>query len=175
MAKLQFEKGFTLIELLVVIAIIAVLAAVVLVLVNPLELMRRGRDATRLQDLDNISKAISVGLQDNVTSISTFLCTSPATAPCTATSNTGTSTDARKNDGTGWVKVNFAGLVTVTVATLPLDPTNDSTYHYTYYSDGSSYELDAVLESSQYNNKMQGDGGDNNNVYETGTALTLLN
>ena len=50
----RLSQGFTLIELLVVIAIIAVLAAVVVIVLNPLELMRRSRDSTRLADLEGI-------------------------------------------------------------------------------------------------------------------------
>ena len=49
----QKNKGFTLVELLVVIAIVAILAAVVVLIINPLELTRRGRDAARLTDLSN--------------------------------------------------------------------------------------------------------------------------
>lgn len=45
--KNKSAKGFTLIELLVVIAILGILAAVVLVGVNPLEQLKRGRDSSR--------------------------------------------------------------------------------------------------------------------------------
>ncbi len=166
------EHGFTLIELLVVIAIIAVIAAIVVVLVNPVEIMRRSRDATRLADLEGVSKAIQVGMQDNAGSSATFLCKSPATAPCSGTSNA--AGNMRLSNGTGWVKINFGAMTTVTVTTLPVDPTNDATYRYTYASDGTSYELDAVLESTQYAGKMLNDGGNSNTAYETGSLLTVI-
>src|SRR3990167_4707061 len=89
------DQGFTLVELLVVIAIIAVLAGVVLVAINPTALLAKGRDAARLQDLENVHKAISLALADNeVTLTSTSGCTT-----CTSLSGT------QAVDGVnGWVK-----------------------------------------------------------------------
>lgn len=163
------STGFTLVELLVVIAIVAILAAVVVLAINPLELTRRARDTTRLADLENLQKAINLGLTDASGASAAFLCFGIST-PCTGLSSTGT----RSNNGSGWVKVNFTTLVAASLATLPADPTNNSTYHYTYYSDGTNYELNAVLESTQYVARMTTDGGNNNAAYETGTILTLL-
>lgn len=167
------SRGFTLIELLVVIAIVAVIAAIVVVLVNPLEIMRKSRDATRLADLKAIMKSVEVGVQDAGGPATSFFCHSPSTVPCTGTSNA--IGNMRINDGTGWVKINFAAMPTVTVTTLPMDPVNDSNYFYTYSSDGSQYEFNAVLESSQYQSQMQNDGGNNSDVYEIGSSLTLIN
>src|SRR3990167_3879845 len=89
------DQGFTLVELLVVIAIIAVLAGVVLVAINPTALLAKSRDAARLQDVDNLHKALSLALADNeVTLSSTSGCT-------TCTSSTGTQA---VNGSAGWVK-----------------------------------------------------------------------
>ncbi len=54
----KIQKGFTLIELLVVIAIIGILAAVVLVAVNPTEQLARGRDASKLSTVSGLGKAV---------------------------------------------------------------------------------------------------------------------
>lgn len=167
------SRGFTLIELLVVIAIVAVIAAIVVVLVNPLEIMRKSRDATRLADLKAIMKSIEVGVQDAGGPAAGFYCYTPSTPPCTGNSND--PGNMRINDGTGWIKVNFAGMPTVTVTTLPMDPLNDVNYFYTYRSDGNAYELNAVLESDQNQPQMENDGGDNSNAYEIGSSLTLIN
>jgi prepilin-type N-terminal cleavage/methylation domain-containing protein len=103
-ARLQKNEGFTLVELLVVIAIVAILAAVVVLIVNPLELTRRGRDATRISDLANLQTAINVAVQEATTSGAAILCTPPASAPCAGDSLAGT----RASNGTGWVKVNLS-------------------------------------------------------------------
>ena len=54
----SYQKGFTLIELLVVIAILGVLAASVLVAINPLEQLARGRDAGRKSTINQIGHGI---------------------------------------------------------------------------------------------------------------------
>lgn len=167
----KFTSGFTLVELLVVIAIIAILAAVVVLIINPLELTRRGRDAARLTDLANLQQAINVAVQESASSSANILCAN-GTTPCDGKSSD-SSTNVRKSDGTGWVKVNLSAQKSVSVPTLPADPVNDATYHYAYYSDGSGWEIDAKLESDQQKGKMTTDGGDDTALYEVGSNLTL--
>lgn len=165
--------GFTLIELLVVIAILAILAIVTGLVLNPLELTKRARDATRLSDMATLQQGINIALQDATNSGTAAILCSGTSAPCSGDSNTG----SRKNDGTGWVKVNLTTVKSVSVPTLQVDPINDNTNKYTYFSDGTNFELNAVLESQQYQPKMltAGDGGDNDARYEVGTDLKLMN
>lgn len=178
-SRLNRGLGFTLVELLVVIAIIAVLAAVVVLIINPLELTRRSRDAARLTDLANLQQAINVAAQEATTSGTAILCAGgsyDATAKkCAGSSNSGDAS-VRKPDGSGWVKVDLGNQKSVSVPTLPIDPgANDVTYHYTYCSDGSAWEIDAKLESDQQSPKMKNtaDGGDDDALYEVGSNLTL--
>jgi len=55
---MKSQKGFTLIELLVVIGVIAILAAIVLVAVNPGRQFAQARDTQRRSDLYSITNAI---------------------------------------------------------------------------------------------------------------------
>src|SRR5271156_6624921 len=56
------KKGFTLIELLVVIAIIAILSVVVILTLNPAELLRQSRDSDRISDLCTLRTALALYL-----------------------------------------------------------------------------------------------------------------
>jgi len=52
------RKGFTLIELLIVIAILGVLAAVVLIVINPVQQMARARDGGRINTVAQLGRAV---------------------------------------------------------------------------------------------------------------------
>src|SRR5882762_9679809 len=52
------SRGFTLVELLIVMAVIGVLAAIVLVAINPIEQLARGRDASRISGTGQLGRAM---------------------------------------------------------------------------------------------------------------------
>ena len=179
--KRRTARGFTLVELLVVIAIIAILAVIVAVVINPIELRKRSNDAARLSDLANLQQSINIAAQEATNSGSEILCVGGMTgtpAHCSGDSRTGT----RASDGTGWVKVNLGTQKAVSMPTLPVDPINDTTYLYRYYSDGNGWEINAKLESDQQKAKMESDGGNSNDIsgttpvgwYEVGSNLQLM-
>ncbi len=64
MKKLIAPKGFTLIEILVVIGIIAILAAVVIIAINPARQFAQARDSQRQSNVDSILNAIGQRIAD---------------------------------------------------------------------------------------------------------------
>ena len=177
----NLKKGFTLVELLIVIAILAILAVAVVLVLNPAQLLKQGRDATRVSDMAAINNAIALYLTD-VASPSlgaagcyqTFL-TATTTAPFTTpTCSYVASTDVA---GTGWVKVNFGSVSAGSpISKLPVDPANTTSYMYVYGTDGNlNYKLATVLESTKYAPQMLTDGGGNTSSagwYEVGNKMT---
>ena len=189
------KKGFTLVELLIVIAILAVLAAAVVIVLNPGELLAQARDSQRLSDMDTLKNALAVYVAQ-VSPIELGAC--PGGGRCTADptathgpfATTTCTFNAPTNNvtGTGWVDVDFSDVPGGSpIPFLPVDPTNSATYFYAYACDdaaGSNYtfELDARLESQKHRVKMRTDGGSDNTCssytedtcfYEVGTAPGL--
>ena len=175
-------RGFTLIELLVVIAILAVLATASALILNPAELIRQGRDSTRISDLSIINSALSLYLAD-VANSSLGTCTNDrltaaGTSPLQGTSEVNASTTI---NGTGWVSVNLNAVTGGSpLSRFPIDPLNNTTNFYAYGCDSTAlrYEINANMESGKYaggatpgTNDVESnskDGGDNNNWYEVG-------
>ncbi len=166
------HQAFTLIELLVVIAVIAILSVVVVLSLNPAELLRRSRDSNRVSDLDTLTHAISLYQTDQGTSgTSGFMGTSSiiyvslpdASSTCGSwnlpTSPTGYTYQCsspptyRSITGTGWLPLNFQTITTGNpLGQLPIDPTNASStgLYYTYTTNGSQFEITSLFESNQY-------------------------
>lgn len=116
------QRGFTLIELLVVIGVISILAAVVLVAVNPARQFNSARDTQRRADLYSLTNAIYQYAAENNGKLPTDITTTPTEI------------------GTG------AGLIDLTqelvptyVASMPKDPTTgtDANTHYTISIDAN--------------------------------------
>jgi prepilin-type N-terminal cleavage/methylation domain-containing protein len=188
------QKGFTLIELLVVIAIVAVLSVVVILTLNPAELLKQARDSNRISDLNTIKSAISLYLADGQTTISPsyttcYMTVAPSTTQCTiggaisfgaayVTATPGSSTAVT---GSGWVPINFDLITTRSpLSKLPLDPINNATYAYAYAATttNTAFKLVSNMESTKYaqgggSDVESTDGGNVSSTYEVGTNLAL--
>ena len=158
----QNKRGFTLIELLIVIGILGILAAAVVIVLNPGELLAQARDSQRISDMDSARSAVSLYLSD-VTSPSL---TAGPFSTASSTCGFGTCTVPASPyviDGTGWVGVNLSQISGGSpLPSLPRDPTNNSNYQYAYKGDNTNktFELNARLESQKHRAKMTTDGGD---------------
>ena len=185
------EKGFTLIELLVVLALVAILSVVVILTLNPAELLKQARDSNRTSDLSTLKSAISLYMADvnNPTIGTSGQCitsasAASATANCGAfasSSLTASSTQAgvRNINGTGWIPVNFSAISSgAPIGQLPVDPVNSATYYYAYGVTGTNqlFEIASKMESTKYNlgggsDVTNTDGGNQPSWYEAGTTL----
>ncbi len=92
--------------------------------------------------------------------------------------------------GSGWIPVNFDSLTGGSpISNVPVDPVNtiaavdgvastDLVYRYACLASPLAFEIDAQLESAAYttspNDMRANDGGNNANLYETGTNLLIL-
>src|SRR5258708_5075085 len=164
-----FPRGFTLVELLVVIVIIVILTSIGLVIFR--DVSARARDGSRIADLDSLKSAIQIATHDEP-DMAQALCFGIA-PPCTESSYP-QDTNTKKTDGTGWIKINFDVRNVVNFSVLPVDPLNNAQYYFTYKSDGSTWKLEAILESNDYKKLMLEDGGNKDDRFEIGTNIKTL-
>ncbi len=124
------EQGFTVIELIVVMGLIAILAAVVLVALNPARHFAQARNTQRTSNVAAILDAISQNMADNK---GVFTC---------ATSLPASATDIKNSGG-----VNLAAcLVPNYISALPVDPSASGAHFAsaTDYDTGYSVMQDAT-------------------------------
>ncbi len=113
--KREGQKGFTLIEILVVIGLIAILAAIVLIAINPGRQFAQARNSQRESNVSTILNAIGQNLADNK---GTFYCPSIGTVIGSPSASTTIGTDTGKS--------NLAScLVPTYIASgIPMDPSS---------------------------------------------------
>ncbi|MDD4931630.1 MAG: LamG domain-containing protein [Candidatus Colwellbacteria bacterium] len=183
-------KSFTLVELLIVIAILAVLAAAVVIVLNPAELLAQARDSQRVTDLRSLSDSINIWVTDNPSSpmgsSQTVYISIPDTSSTCAnisglpslpvgwTYHCSLTADLKKIDGSGWMPLNFNSIFGGSpISFLPIDPTNDTSSGRFYtYTSGGSYELTALMEAEKHDASIS-DGGIFPSLYQVGNHIDL--
>jgi prepilin-type N-terminal cleavage/methylation domain-containing protein len=115
----RIERGFTLIEILVVIGIIAVLAAVVLVAINPSRQFKLARDSQRVSNVNALLNSISQNIAEHR---GVFVCgTSPLALPIIPTI-------VRSATSTGGIDL-ASCVVPTYLSVLPYDPNAIGAYY----------------------------------------------
>lgn len=120
--KVKSQRGFTLIELLVVIGIIGILAAVVLVAVNPGRQFASARDTQRRADLYGITNAVYQYATENNGNIPTAI----------------TSSATNVGEAAGLINLSTV-LVPTYIAAMPKDPSTgtDADTQYVIFRNSS--------------------------------------
>ncbi len=189
------SSSFTLIELLIVIAILAILMSVVVIAINPAEIMKRARDSQRISDLANLGKVLSMALSEGL--LTSSICDGtkiyaslPDSIPLSNNLPSGfhwqqvSEDNLRKSDGTGWIPINLSGSYTsgFSLASLPVDPSNtlnDGLYYTFYCNPQQQYILTSYMESKTFGpkgnetSKTNKDGGPDPYLYEVGSNLFI--
>jgi len=158
-------KSFTLVELLIVIAILAVLAAAVVIVLNPAELLAQARDGQRSSDMKTVSDALSLFVIDNPSASlgatqkvyisipdTSATCTNIAGLPALPagwTYNCVTSASLKNIDSTGWIPLNLSSINGGSpIPHLPTDPQNTIRSFYSYVAGANAnYAVSANIES----------------------------
>jgi len=195
------KRGFTLIELLVVLGILAILFAISILAIKPLEFFKKTKDAKRIADLENLKKALELIIAENkgilVFTTSTnniiFLSLKDASPTCSTYINSGllpsppAGYEYRCSNNpedviNGWLPINFTSSNLVNIAKLLVDPQNKPPYFYSFITDGTNFEFTAYLESETNkgpNSISSNDKGRSDYVYEIGnsniTPFSFLN
>jgi prepilin-type N-terminal cleavage/methylation domain-containing protein len=197
------RHSFTLIELLIVIAIIAVLATVVILALNPAQLLAQARDSNRVSDLATMNQALTLYNEDVGSGMGSSSVVYVSVPDPAATSSAGTdcaslglassslptgwawhcaaSSTYRKVNGTGWLPVDFTKVSSGSpLGSLPVDPVNTTStgLYYAYVVNGDPWEMTAEMESQKYgmggsHDVVSKDGGQYPDLYEVGTDLSL--
>ncbi len=170
-------KGFTLLEILLVIAVIGILAAIVLIAINPNKQLAQARNAERRVDLNTLNKSLEQILIDTgsypagITDSYQEVC---------ATENKSISTpltDAPSVDCTG--KLDLRSLIPTYIAAIPRDPqsTGSSTGYYVARNSNNNRisikSTNAELSQSLAINDTGQSIGSGGDVYYNNVSLLL--
>ncbi|MFZ3074278.1 MAG: type II secretion system protein [Minisyncoccales bacterium] len=149
------NAGFTLIEILVVIGLIALLAAVVIVAINPARQFAQGRDAQRTSNLNSILNAVSQRIADNKGVFEgTFKGGDGVDYICGLLPATTTLVVADMASGTTTESAALKCLTPTYIQALPVDPSGKYTganTGYSIYKDSGSGRIHVIATETEPN------------------------
>lgn len=154
------KKAFTILELLIVISILAILTSAVILTINPKKQLSRTRDTRRLADVGTLVTAIQWYNNEH----GTF----PDSVDTTRVSNQLVTGGSLYKSAGGWINSDLSKYLPKMV----VDPINTGENVYRYRHNNVGYEVDTALENLIEKHSI--DGGNNDNRYELGTDLTVL-
>jgi len=189
-------SAFTLLELLIIIGILAIVGVIVMLIVNPAEMFKQSRDTRRMVDLKNIDSAVRLARTESIFMGNTNIVYISVPDPALSVNATSTcpnmglppldpswkyncvsQNNLAKNNGTGWIPINFSSLgVGSPFASLPIDPENttSSWRYYRYITDSKGkYIAVSGLYSDKYKPEAAKDGGGDSEKFEVGTNMSL--
>lgn len=142
--KARKSGGFTLIEILVVIGIIAILAAIVIIAINPAKQFAQARNTQRQAGINSVLNAVGQRIADNK---GVFGGTFGAyTCPTLTTPTVRTNVD----NGAGGTGIDVSCLVPTYIPVLPTDPDQTG---ITAPDTGYDISVDAVGRITIYSSK----------------------
>lgn len=163
--------GFSFIQIVVILMVIAALAIALVLIFKPTKVLEKSRDSQRFADIKLLSQALNQYLADN----HDF---EGLGGPYSSIDPGFENDKARqKNDGAGWLPVDFRLVSTgPPIEFLPLDPLNNTNYNYRLgvAVKSKTYELNCQFEAPENIVRQAEDDGNNPNIYEIGTDLTIL-
>ena len=182
--NVTLHTRFSLVKSIIVVLVIFIVFAGIVYWYNPYEKARLSRDETRVQQLQELDRAIKVYLENNdKTKAETcdgcklgkdIFATGPLALQGSLKVNVNTSLAVNI---TGWIPLDFslnAKIGETPVKVLFLDPLNEPPYVYTYTpGKNGTYKLSTALESMQNDSIEIDDAGINDTRYELGNDLSL--
>lgn len=124
--KINKQNGFTLIEILVVIGIIAVLAAIVIIAINPTKQFAQARNSQRTANVNAILNAVGQRMADNKGIFAGVFTIGTNTYTCGPVTTVATNVTPTMATDTTTTTADLGCLVPTYISSLPVDPSNPS-------------------------------------------------
>ncbi len=163
-SKKYSKRSFTLIEIFIILTLIIILIGVLIFVIQPEIILRRGRDNRRISDIKTLNNVIELmsTTMPNFRQISyvspnvVYISLPDTSTSCASYQNelpslpSGWSYRCSANptltNGQGWIPINFSASPFLKINKLPIDPINKPPYYYSFTFE-SEFKLKAYLES----------------------------